>query len=80
MTTRRRSLVAQAGEHFDLYSGDDACTLPLLAVGAVGVVGTTTHWTGPQFQQMIAAFDAGDVARHGGSTPAAAFVRLHQQR
>ncbi|HSV46604.1 MAG TPA: 4-hydroxy-tetrahydrodipicolinate synthase [Ramlibacter sp.] len=54
-------LVVQAGEHFDLYSGDDAFTLPLLAVGAVGVVGTTTHWTGPQFQQMITAFDGGDV-------------------
>ncbi len=57
------ALIAQAGEHFDLYSGDDACTLPLLAVGAVGVVGTSTHWTGPQFQQMIAAFHAGDVAK-----------------
>jgi 4-hydroxy-tetrahydrodipicolinate synthase len=56
------SLVALAGEHFDLYSGDDACTLPLLAVGAVGVVGTSTHWTGPLFQQMIAAFHRGDVA------------------
>lgn len=55
-------LVALAGAHFDLYSGDDACTLPLLAVGAVGVVGTTTHWTGPQFQRMIAAFGRGDVA------------------
>lgn len=55
------ALVAQAGEHFDLYSGDDTYTLPLLAMGAVGVVGTTTHWTGPEFQQMIAAFQAGDV-------------------
>jgi len=57
------ALVAQAGEHFDLYSGDDSYTLPLLAVGAVGVVGTSTHWTGPQFQQMIAAFQSGDVAK-----------------
>lgn len=56
------ALVAQAGEHFDLYSGDDPYTLPLLAVGAVGVVGTSTHWTGPLFQQMIAAFHRGDVA------------------
>jgi 4-hydroxy-tetrahydrodipicolinate synthase len=56
------ALVAQAGEHFDLYSGDDAFTLPLLAVGAVGVVGTSTHWTAPQFRQMIAAFLRGDVA------------------
>lgn len=55
------ALVAQAGGHFDLYSGDDAYTLPLLSVGAVGVVGTTTHWTGPQFQEMIAAFRRGDV-------------------
>jgi 4-hydroxy-tetrahydrodipicolinate synthase len=57
------ALVAQAGEHFDLYSGDDSYTLPLLAVGAVGVVGTSTHWTGPQFQQKIAAFQSGDVAK-----------------
>ena len=55
------ALVAEAGAHFDLYSGDDAYTLPLLSVGAVGVVGTTTHWTGPQFAQMIAAFHAGRV-------------------
>jgi 4-hydroxy-tetrahydrodipicolinate synthase len=56
------ALIAQAGDHFDLYSGDDAYTLPLLAVGAVGVVGTSTHWTAPQFQQMISAFRRGDVS------------------
>jgi 4-hydroxy-tetrahydrodipicolinate synthase len=55
------ALVAQAGGHFDLYSGDDAYTLPLLSVGAVGLVGTSTHWTGPQFQDMFAAFHRGDV-------------------
>ncbi|UTH74023.1 4-hydroxy-tetrahydrodipicolinate synthase [Chromobacterium sp. IIBBL 290-4] len=54
-------LVAEAGEHFELYSGDDALTLPLLAVGAVGVVGTSTHWTGPLFATMIAAFEQGDI-------------------
>lgn len=48
------ALVAQAGQRFDLYSGDDPYTLPLLAVGAVGVVGTSTHWAAPQFQQMAA--------------------------
>jgi len=55
------ALVAQAGGHFDLYSGDDAFTLPLLACGAVGVVGTTTHWAGPQFARMIGAFNRGDI-------------------
>jgi 4-hydroxy-tetrahydrodipicolinate synthase len=57
------ALVAHAGEHFDLYSGDDAFTLPLAAVGAVGLVGTTTHWTAPHFQQLFAALEAGDLAQ-----------------
>jgi 4-hydroxy-tetrahydrodipicolinate synthase len=57
------ALVAQAGEHFDLYSGDDPATLPLLACGAVGVVSTTAHWTGRWFQDMIGAFHGGDPAR-----------------
>jgi 4-hydroxy-tetrahydrodipicolinate synthase len=57
------ALIAQAGGHFDLYSGDDAYTLPLLAVGAGGVVGTSTHWTAAEFGGMIEAFQRGDVAQ-----------------
>ncbi|GIF75755.1 4-hydroxy-tetrahydrodipicolinate synthase [Asanoa siamensis] len=44
------------------YSGDDATTLPALSVGAVGIVGTSTHFTGPQTKQMIQAYARGDVA------------------
>ncbi|HLU34069.1 MAG TPA: dihydrodipicolinate synthase family protein, partial [Natronosporangium sp.] len=43
------------------YSGDDALTLPLLAVGAVGVVGTSTHFTGVGTKQMIEAYEQGRV-------------------
>jgi 4-hydroxy-tetrahydrodipicolinate synthase len=57
------ALVAHAGEHFDLYSGDDAFTLPLAAVGGVGVVGTTTHWTASHFQRLFAALEDGDLAQ-----------------
>jgi 4-hydroxy-tetrahydrodipicolinate synthase len=57
------ALLADAGAHFDLYSGDDPYTLPLMAVGAVGIVGTSTHWTAPQFQEMFAVFERGDAAR-----------------
>jgi len=46
-----------------IYSGDDSLTLPLLAVGAVGVVGVATHWAAPEFGEMIAAFEKGDVVR-----------------
>ncbi|MEU7570760.1 4-hydroxy-tetrahydrodipicolinate synthase [Micromonospora sp. NPDC049240] len=44
------------------YSGEDALTLPALAIGAVGVVGTSTHFTGVATKQMIEAFEAGDHA------------------
>lgn len=44
------------------YSGDDAWTLPLLALGGVGVVGTSTHLVAARTQQLIAAFLAGDLA------------------
>lgn len=44
------------------YSGDDAMTLPLLAVGGCGVVGTSTHFCGPQTKQLIEAYERGDVA------------------
>lgn len=56
------SLLAQAPEGFEVYSGDDVLTLPLLSVGAVGTVGVATHWTGAEHQQMFAAIDEGDLA------------------
>jgi 4-hydroxy-tetrahydrodipicolinate synthase len=45
------------------YSGEDAATLPWLSIGAVGVVGTSTHFTGPITKDMILAYESGDVAR-----------------
>jgi 4-hydroxy-tetrahydrodipicolinate synthase len=44
------------------YCGDDATTLPLLAVGGVGLVGTSTHFTGALAKDMIEAYERGDVA------------------
>ncbi|WP_020523466.1 4-hydroxy-tetrahydrodipicolinate synthase [Catelliglobosispora koreensis] len=45
---------------FAYYSGEDAATLPVLAVGGVGVVGTSTHLNGNETKAMIEAFDSGD--------------------
>jgi 4-hydroxy-tetrahydrodipicolinate synthase len=45
------------------YSGDDAWTLPLLALGAVGVVGTSTHFVAGRTKAMVTAFLSGDVAQ-----------------
>jgi 4-hydroxy-tetrahydrodipicolinate synthase len=54
-------LVAQAPPGFEVYSGDDNMTLPLLAVGAVGVISVAAHWVGPQFRSVVDAFLAGDL-------------------
>jgi 4-hydroxy-tetrahydrodipicolinate synthase len=52
------------------YSGDDAATLPLLSVGGVGLVGTSTHFTGGLAKDMIEAFERGDTT---------AALALHRQ-
>ncbi len=46
---------------FHLYSGDDNLTLPLLAIGATGVVSVASHLVGTKIQQMIQAFTTGQV-------------------
>jgi 4-hydroxy-tetrahydrodipicolinate synthase len=43
------------------YSGEDKLTLPLLSVGAVGVIGVPTHLFGPPTKAMIEAYERGDV-------------------
>ncbi|MBH8552200.1 4-hydroxy-tetrahydrodipicolinate synthase [Nostocaceae cyanobacterium CENA357] len=48
-------------KEFKIYSGDDSLTLPLLAIGAKGVVSVASHLVGNQLQQMIQAFSAGKV-------------------
>ena len=50
-----------APDTFEVYSGDDSFTLPLLAVGAVGVISVASHWIGRQMGEMIDAFLSGDV-------------------
>jgi 4-hydroxy-tetrahydrodipicolinate synthase len=54
-------LIAEANSGFDLYSGDSSLTLPLLAVGASGVVGVASHWTARLHAEMLSAFAKGDV-------------------
>jgi 4-hydroxy-tetrahydrodipicolinate synthase len=56
-------LYAAMRNDFAFYSGDDSLTLPLLAVGASGVISVAAHWCAAEFVEMIAAFLEGDVAR-----------------
>jgi 4-hydroxy-tetrahydrodipicolinate synthase len=52
------------------YSGEDALNLPLLAVGAVGMVSVVGHVAAAEYAAMVRAVDAGDL-------PAA--LEIHRQ-
>jgi 4-hydroxy-tetrahydrodipicolinate synthase len=58
-------LIAEAPDDFEVYSGDDSFTLPLMSVGAVGLIGVATHWAAAEHAEMIAAFQKGDVRTAG---------------
>ncbi len=55
-------VIARTSADFEVYSGDSPMNLPLLAVGAVGVVGVCTHWAAPDHVEMVDAWAAGDIA------------------
>lgn len=56
------ALIAHAPAGFEVYSGEDMMTLPLLASGIVGTVGVATHWTGDDHRQMFDLWERGDIA------------------
>jgi 4-hydroxy-tetrahydrodipicolinate synthase len=54
-------VVAEAPSGFEVYSGDDSLTLPFASIGGVGVISVASHWAGPVFVRMLAAYRSGDV-------------------
>jgi 4-hydroxy-tetrahydrodipicolinate synthase len=72
-----------AGSDLAFYSGDDALNLPLLAVGAVGVISVTGHVIANRHVSMIEAFEAGEVGKareiNDGSLPVTVGVMTRTQ-
>ncbi len=50
-------------KNFALYSGDDSMTLPILAVGGVGVVSVASHLAGRKIAQMVESYLQGEVEK-----------------
>ncbi|MFE4810874.1 4-hydroxy-tetrahydrodipicolinate synthase [Peribacillus simplex] len=63
-------IIAGTDEDFALYSGDDALTLPVLAIGGVGVVSVASHIAGNELQKIVEAFISGNLKEA---------ARLHQE-
>jgi len=47
---------------FAIYSGDDSLTLPMLSLGAHGVISVASHLFGNEIKSMIRNFKTGDVS------------------
>ncbi|MEF3309722.1 4-hydroxy-tetrahydrodipicolinate synthase [Paenibacillus sp. GYB004] len=56
-------LTANAPESFRVYSGDDILTLPMLSVGAYGIVSVASHVIGKEMQEMVGAYVEGNVSK-----------------
>ena len=55
-------IIDDAGDDFRLWSGDDALTLPILAIGGYGVIAVVSHLAGVQLHRIIDDFLAGRTA------------------
>jgi 4-hydroxy-tetrahydrodipicolinate synthase len=54
-------IISKTPNDFSVYSGDDALTLPLLAIGGTGIISVSSHIIGNEMQDMINQFKNGDV-------------------
>ncbi|MDD3593696.1 MAG: 4-hydroxy-tetrahydrodipicolinate synthase [Candidatus Gastranaerophilales bacterium] len=54
-------IVSLVPDGFDVFSGDDSLTLPMMALGAAGVVSVASHIIGSEIKEMIELFKAGKV-------------------
>ncbi|MEH7250519.1 4-hydroxy-tetrahydrodipicolinate synthase [Neobacillus niacini] len=57
-------------DNFDLYSGDDSMTVPVLSIGGSGVVSVASHVIGREMKEMVYAYLEGNPTRA---------AKLHQQ-
>lgn len=48
-------------DDFAIYSGDDSLTLPMMSIGAHGVVSVASHVVGNEIKSMIRNFKAGQI-------------------
>lgn len=55
------NIIQGTDDDFLVYSGDDSLTLPLLSIGGDGIVSVAAHVVGNEMQQMIRAFQNGQL-------------------
>jgi 4-hydroxy-tetrahydrodipicolinate synthase len=56
-------IIEGAPEGFEVLSGEDEMTLPMMGVGSTGVISVASHVAGPQMREMVDAHAAGEHTR-----------------
>lgn len=56
-------IIEKTPADFTVYSGNDGLTIPMLSVGANGVVSVASHIIGNEMQEMIHCFKKGDISK-----------------
>ncbi len=47
-------------DDFTIYSGDDSLTVPMMSLGAHGVISVASHIAGKEIKEMVSAFKSGN--------------------
>lgn len=56
-------IIENTPDDFSVYCGDDGMTLPLMSIGANGIVSVASHIIGNEINEMVQTFLSGDVRK-----------------
>jgi len=56
-------IIENTPDDFSVYCGDDGMTLPLMSIGANGIVSVASHIIGKEINEMVQTFLSGDVRK-----------------
>ncbi|WP_042223721.1 4-hydroxy-tetrahydrodipicolinate synthase [Oceanobacillus manasiensis] len=54
-------IIENTSDDFSLYSGDDSMTLPMLSIGANGIISVASHIVGNEMKEMVNHYETGEV-------------------
>jgi 4-hydroxy-tetrahydrodipicolinate synthase len=61
--TAMTEIITRTSDDFQLYSGDDGITLPVLSIGGNGIISVASHIIGNEMQDMIRSYENGEVSK-----------------
>ncbi|MGM8211702.1 4-hydroxy-tetrahydrodipicolinate synthase [Virgibacillus sp. W0430] len=56
-------IIEQKNDGFTVYSGDDGMTIPMMSIGADGVVSVASHIIGNEMNEMVQFYKSGNVQK-----------------